>query len=248
MRITIKLTLIFLLIFSYISFNYIPAYGWAYSSMGTALILIFSYLIWKNKLLTITGLKISWRNLMQTFGFLIIVTGVSLLLVKYIGSKQGIKLIYNSFGSYFHVFFYVLNEEIILGGIAIYILIKNIKLNPLLASFILALFFPIIHFIFYKYVFLNHGTIQFPALLTLFFVGFIRNNLIITNKHVAFSWSLHFGWIAVMFGTSHYWKEKNRFLTEPECFNVFLGSYEVVILTGVLAATGLFYMIKKHFS
>ncbi|MCD4769025.1 MAG: hypothetical protein K8R35_02515, partial [Bacteroidales bacterium] len=147
---------------------------------------------------------------------------------------------------YYHDIFYVLNEEIILGGIAIYILVNRFKIKPLLVSIGLALIFSLIHFVFYKWISYHTGLIETQSLITLFFVAIVRNNLIIVNRHIGYSWALHFGWIVVMLGSYPYWIDTNTGLTEPERFNMFLGSKEMLILSCVLAGSSLLYLIKKY--
>ena len=234
-----------LLLISYLGFSYHIFDGWWYSSIGTGLILIFSYLIWRNDFLKIVGLRLSIKSILKTIGLTIVIIIGSVLIIKYIGSNNKIAIQYSDIRNYYHNIFYTMNEEIVLGGIAIYILVNRLKIKSLLASIGLALFFSIIHFMFYKWIFLQSGLIEIQALITLFLVGFVRNNLIIANRHIGYSWALHFGWMVVMFGSFPYWIDTNIGLTEPEGFNIFLGSNEMLILSCILAAFSLIYLMKK---
>ncbi len=234
-----------LLLISYLVFSYYTFNGWWYSSIGTGLILIFSYLIWRKDFLKVIGLKLSIKSFLKTIGLTILIIIGSVLIIKYIGSKKMVAIQFGDISEYYHDMFYILNEEIILGGIAIYILVNRFKIKPLLVSTGLALIFSLIHFVFYKWILYQTGLIETQTLITSFFVAFIRNNLIIVNRHIGYSWALHLGWIVVMLGSFPYWIDTNIELTEPESFNIFLGSKELLILSCVLAGLSLIYMIKK---
>lgn len=243
MKLIVKIILAVLLIVSYLSSSYLYFGGWWHSSIGTILILLFSYLIWKKNFLKVIGLSLSIETSIKVIGFTIIIIIGSIIIIKYIGSKNGISILFNDISEYYHEIFYILNEEIILGGIAIYILLDKFKITPLVVSIGLALMFSLIHFIFYKYVF-QTGLIKINTLTAIFFVGMIRNNIIIKYRHIGYSWALHFGWMAIMFGSYPYWNDSKLGLTEPESFNIFLGSYEMLILSSIFAFISLI-LIKR---
>ena len=236
----------FLLLTVYMVFTYSVFNGWWYSSVGTILIIFFSYLIWREKFLFVTGLKLSVKTLLLSILLGVIITFFAVIIIRYIGSKNGVNIQFSSFGSYYHDIFYVLNEEIILGGIAIYLLISKYKLPSLLASVLLALAFSVIHYVFYRWVFLDTGIIKPLTLIVLFLVGFVRNNLIIVYRHIGFSWALHFGWVAVMLGSYPYRSESLEGLSEPEKFNMFLGSREMLIIAAVLAVLSYLQLARKQ--
>lgn len=246
MKLIVKIILAVLLIVSYLSFSYYIFGDWWHSSIGTILILFFSYLIWRKSFLKVIGLNLSVKTIIKVIVLVIIIIIGSVFIIKYIGSKYGISILYNDIREYYHEVFYILNEEIILGGIAIYILLDKFKITPLLASIGLALIFSLVHFISYKYVFLQTGLIKINTLIAIFFVGVIRNNLIIKYRHIGYSWALHFGWMAIMFGSYPYWNNSKLGLTEPERFNILLGSCEMLILSGILAIISLILMKRKY--
>ncbi len=235
-----------LLILSYLLFSYYYFDGWWYSSIGSFLILFFSYLIWRNDFLIVTGLKISVKTVIKTLCLTTLIIISSILIVKHIGLNKGITIEYTNVRNYFHDIFYILNEEIILGGIAIYIMTNKFKLSPVKTSIILALLFSLVHFVFYKWIFNQKGVIEITTLATLFMTGLLRNNLIIINKHIGYSWALHFGWMVIMFGSFPYWTDSEISLSESEIFNIFLGSIEMFVISGLLAGLSLLYMIKKY--
>jgi hypothetical protein len=234
------------LLMSYLGLSYYYFGGWWNSSLGTALILFFGYLLWKKDFLRVCGLKVSARDLLRTAGLAILIIAASFLLVRYIGQKNEVALQFTGFRNYYHDVFYILNEEIVLGGITIFILINRLKIKPLLATVCLAGFFSLIHFVFYKWIFLESGQLTISTLVTLFMVAIVRNNLIIIYRHIGYSWALHFGWMVIMFGSRLYYVESGDALTEPERFNLLLGSHEMLILSCILAAMSLLHLIKKY--
>jgi hypothetical protein len=155
--------------------------------------------------------------------------------MKYIGNKNNIHVEYFNWRDYYHVMFYTLNEEIVLGAILLFTMVHRWKIKPMVASLCLALFFSLIHYVFYKWIFLDRGVLGIPALITLFLVGFVRNSLIIQTGHIGYSWALHFGWIAIMFGSNHTYLNTNMSVTEPERFNLYLGSTEMLIISIIMA-------------
>lgn len=230
-----------LLILSYISLSYLPVFGWWYSSIGTALIVFFSYLLWEKAFLRNIGLSLNLKTVIQSLMLAAIVIVCSLFMMKYIAAKHQVTINYTNWRSYYHDIFYVLNEEIVMGAIVLLVLAPKRKIPSMTASVGLAIFFALIHFVFYKWIFRDRGMIEITTLLTLFFVGFVRNSLIIQTGHIGYSWALHFGWMAVMFGSWHYSPEKNTSLGELAKFNTYLGSIQMLIISGILAIGSLYW-------
>jgi hypothetical protein len=245
MRTYKTLVLVSLLIISHLvfSYNYLP--GWWYSSIGTVFILTFSYLIWKREFLLVTGLKISPKSIMLAMAFTGFTIIVSIIYIKYIGKGIGAGLKIGDLRNYFHDVFYILNEEIMLGGIIIYLMTKKLRVPPLITSLLLACLFSVIHFVFYKWIFDDRGIITLTTLASLFLVGFVRNNLIIATGHISYSWALHFGWISVMFGSSVFWLDSGIELSEREKFNSLVGSVEMLVIAGFLAILSLALLLKR---
>jgi hypothetical protein len=133
----------------------------------------------------------------------------------------------------------------VLGAILLFTLVYEWKIRPMIASAGLAIFFSLAHFVFYRWIFLDSGVLYISTLITLFAVGFVRNSLIILNGHIGYSWALHFGWIAVMFGSSHVNLNTHTYLGEPDRFNLYLGSPEMLFISLVLGLLFLLYWKKK---
>jgi hypothetical protein len=145
-----------------------------------------------------------------------------------------------------HTFFYSLNEEIIMGAL----LLKGIrfrwrKVKDWKISIIVALGFSIIHFVFFKWIFLNAGNLNFLILLSLFCVGILRNNLILKTGHIGYSWAIHFAWIYPMLGSQHFKSPDKYYLSDFERFDIYLGDYRTVIITALLASISFFLLNTK---
>jgi len=243
----IRIPLLFtLLILVYVLFSYSFLGDWLYSSIGSILIIFLSYLIWGNSFLKQIGLQLNLLTIAKSIILAVIVAACSLLIMKYIGSKHNIRIEYYNWRDYYHVLFYVLNEEIVLGAILLFALVYKWKIRPLLASLCLAVLFSLIHYVFYKWIASESGNLGISTLITLFLVGFVRNSLIIQSGHIGYSWALHFGWIAIMFGSGHTYLDSYMYFSEPDSFNLYLGSIEMLIISIILSGFFLAYWIKKY--
>jgi hypothetical protein len=215
------------------SYNYLP--GWWYSSLGTASILIFALTIWGDECLKMTGLSLKWNEVLITVLLTMSLLAGAYFLMTSIAEKCDVAIVLTKWKNYYHSFFYTLNEEIILGSILLFSLKKAIGNRPLLISVGVAVVFSVIHFIFYKWIFLDRGILSITTLAVLALIGIVRNNLILTYGHLGYAWALHFSWIAVMFGSHHFYTIDSRRLTEPERFNMYLGSTSMLLISTILA-------------
>ena len=247
MVLRLKKTILFLLlglsngIFSYYSFG-----GWWNSSVGSLLILFFSYLIWNKGFPKHVGLQLDLITIAKSLTLAGVVTVCALLIMKYIANKHNVQIRFTNWRNYYHDIFYILNEEIVLGAILLFAMVNKIKIRPIVASIGLAVFFALIHFVFYMWIFKDRGIIGVSTLTTLFLIGFVRNSLIFQTGHIGYSWALHFGWIVIMFGSMHIDLNSNLRVTEPERFNLYLGSIEMLIISIIIAGLSLIYWIKKY--
>ena len=247
MIVRLKIPLLFSLIFLvYVLFSYFFFNGWWNSSIGSILIIFLSYLIWKKGFLKQIGLQLNLQTITKSIILAIIIAACSLLIMKNIGNKNDIQIEYFNWRDYYHDIFYILNEEIVIGAILLFALINKWKIRPVIASLCLAIFFSLIHYSFYKWIAADRGVLGILTLITLFLAGFVRNSLFIQTGHIGYSWALHFGWIAIMFGSSHSNLTTNMYVAEPERFNLYLGSVEMLIISVILAGFFLAYWIKKY--
>ncbi len=230
--------------YGFLSYNFFG--GWWNSSVGSLLIILFSYLIWGKNFLKHTGLKLDLQTIAKSIILAGIVAICALLIMKFIANKHNVQISFTNWRDYYHDIFYILNEEIVIGAILLFALVHRRKIKPLIASVGLAVFFALIHFAFYKWISNDKGLIGISTLTTLFLVGFVRNSLIIQTGHIGYSWALHFGWMVVMFGSMHIDLNTNLRVTEPERFNLYLGSIEMLIISIIIAGLSLTYWIKKY--
>lgn len=245
----LRKTILFnLLLGSFLLFSYYALGGWWNSAAGFILILFFSWLLWKSDFRNRTGLGINPLQAIRSVIAAIIIIALSYLLIHHLAVRNGITIKPGEWKDYFHDVFYVLNEEIVLGAIILSWLTSTRNLKPVLSCALLAVFFAIIHYIFYKWIFDDRGVIGMMTLLTLFLIGFLRNSLILISGHIGYSWALHLGWIAVMFGSMHNYTASGERLSEPARFNLYLGSTEMLVLAALLASTGLFLMLRRGLS
>lgn len=234
-----------LLVLSYILFSYNLFGGWWNSSVGSLLILFFGYLIWNKGFPAHLGVRVNLKTIGKSIILAIIVTICAYLLMNYIANRQGVLIRITDWRNYFHDIFYILNEEIVIGAILLFTLVNQIKIRPLIASILLALFFALIHFVFYMWIFSDRGVIGVSALVTLFLIGFVRNSLILQTNHIGYSWALHFGWMVIMFGSMHIDLQNDMRVTEPDRFNLYLGSTEMLIVSIIITGLSLICWLKK---
>lgn len=243
----LKRTILFSLLgLSYGFFSYYFFGGWWNSSVGSLLILCFSYLIWNKDFLKHIGLQLDLKTIAKSIILVGIVTICALLIMKYIANKHNVQIRFTNWRDYYHDIFYILNEEIVIGAILLFALVNKRKIRPIIASIGLAVFFALIHFVFYMWIFKDRGIIGVSTLTTLFLVGFVRNSLIFQTGHIGYSWALHFGWMVIMFGSMHIDLNSSLRVTEPERFNLYLGSIEMLIISIIIAGLSLIYWIKKY--
>jgi hypothetical protein len=240
-----KTILLQLLLLSYLLFSYNVFRSWWYSSTGTVLILLFSYLIWKKDFLNYIGLcpdpNIIARS-MITAGIVLV---CAFMIMKHIASRHDVLIQNTSWRNFYHIVFYTMNEEIVLGALILFWLTRRKKIPPLTAAVGLAVIFALVHYIFYRWLFKDNGIIGLAALLTLFFIGIVRNNLILITGHIGYSWALHCGWMVIMFGCFHYYKFTEVPLSEYERFNLYLGSTEMIIISFILATLSIFLLVRR---
>ncbi len=234
-----------LFILSYLLLSYYYFGGWWNSSLGTVLMLFFAYQIWGKYFTSVTGIKINIAIFLKSLVLAVVLTLASWFIMQYLGNKNGTGFMFSSWKNYYHDVFYVLNEEIILGAVLLFYLVKKQNIPPLPASVFLAVAFSFVHYIFYRWIFDETGILQITTLLTLFLVGIVRNNLILQTGHIAYSWALHFSWMVVMFGNHHFYLANNERVTEPARFNQFLGSTEMLVIAIFLAVLSII-SVKKN--
>lgn len=241
----LKISIAFLILIIHLSFSYYYFGSWWNSLLGTLLILLFALILWRKKFIVYTGLKIGVKQGFFSILLMFTLLGVFYFFMKNVAEKNGIELIQTNWKNYFHICFYVINEELVFGSLILLPLVKSRKLNPLVASFGLAFVFALGHYIFYRWIFLDRGLLQFSTIVVLFLVGVLRNNLIVCSGHIGYSWALHYSWMIIMFGFHHINVQNKTGLTELTRFNMYLGTTTVLVVSFLLVLVSVVYMHKR---
>ena len=241
-----KVQLVTLIIVVHLTFSYyfIPKY-WS-AGLGFVLIIVISYLTWNNNFTYWTGIRLKLKEVVLTAVFAIVFLSGSFFLIRTIAEGNSIQVQQGNYKDILHTFFYSLNEEIIMGAL----LLKGIKhrwgnLNEWKISIGVALIFSVIHFVFFKWIFLNTGNLNSIILLSLFCVGIIRNNLILKTGHIGYSWAIHFGWVFPMLGCAHFNKIQEYYLSDFERFEIYMGDNITAIVAATLAISSFLIFSKK---
>ena len=241
-RLYVRLIVLVYLLFSYNTFP-----GWWYSLIGTLLIILLARICWEDEYLEWIGLRIEPKAFFFCLLFLIVIAFGSFQLITFIARGSHVSFSLISFTAFLHIIGYTLNEEIVLGAILINFIQKRFKkLNQFYTSILVAVAFPLLHYIFYRWIFLDKGIICISSLVSLFAVGAIRNNLILRTGHIGYSWALHVGWAFIMFGFVHTKTITTKILSEPEKFNLYLGSPIMVLILTFMAILSFLLLLQKR--
>lgn len=226
------------IIISYLGLNYLPILGWWISMFGTFFILIFGRKAWSQNYLQRLGIPQNKLQYLFSIVLLFVFMYVTFTLITTIIDEKKYGFEIANIFNVVHIFFYTLNEEIVLGALLLFSLTnKYDNANPIFISIIVAIIFAIMHYIFYRWVFQGEaqGILSYFTITTLFVIGVLRNNLILIFRHIGYSWALHYSWMLIMFGCGIYFKVNNILLTQTERFNVFIGHKTTFIAALVLA-------------
>lgn len=252
-----------------VSLNYNPQllfetsyrhWGWNFSLIATVLILIIFRIRdpndWKQKL----GIDF---NLTDWLGFLI--TSLSLMIISYYlvdyfseinGYSFRPKLIYYEdyyppdfpffpiLGDYLYYIPETFNEEIFIGALLLMGLERNFKkLDKNVIAVGVALIFSLMHQALYNWSPVQPGILlSIQTILTLFFVGILRNVLILKTRKIAYSWAIHLSFNMVFFSGFYINNTTEKFASEPERFNIVFDNLTMVVLTGLLALVSLIWL------
>ena len=235
-------------------------WGWNFSLIATVLILAIFRLRdpvdWKQKL------EIDFK-LADWFGFLLLTISllfVSYHLVNYLSEINGYsfrpKLIhyvdYNPpdfpffpiLGDYLYYIPETFNEEIFIGALLLMGLERNFKrLDINVIAIGTALIFSLMHQALYKWSPVQPGLLlSIQTILTLFFVGILRNVLILKTRKIAYSWAIHLSFNMIFFSGFYINNSTDKFASEPERFNIVFGNLTMVLITGIFATISLIWL------
>ena len=226
------------LLFSYNAFN-----GWWYSILGTIIILLLARRGWPEDWLKWIGLKISPKVALLSLLLLLLVAIGSYQIINSIAIDNMIAIKFVGLLIFIHIIGYTLNEEILIGAILLTYLKKRYPyLKKYLISVLVAVAFSILHYVFYRWIFQDKGILTIASLFSLVALGVIRNNLILGTGHIGYSWAIHAGWVAAMFGLTHVNSINTLDVTESDRFNLYLGSGVTMLILLIVMIVSFWFL------
>jgi hypothetical protein len=120
-------------------------------------------------------------------------------------------------------------------------IIKKLDKNTIAVG--VALIFSIMHQALYKWSPAQPGLLlTTQTILTLFFVGILRNVLILKTRKIAYSWAIHLSFNMIFFSGFYINNSIDKFASEPERFNIVFGNMTMVLITGLLATISMIWL------
>lgn len=259
-----------LLIFSFCGFlNYHPQmlfglnsphWGWLFSLLSTFLIIFYLRRrdpdTWNRKL----GINFKKSDIRKFIIFTALISVLSYFIVDYVSMSGEYyfkpKLFYyKTYLGSNYPFHYILanylyyipetfNEEMLIGAFLLMGLERRFKKSDKNFIVILvALVFSLMHQGLYKWSPVQSGELlTFTTIATLFFVGILRNSLILKTRNIALSWAIHLSFNMVFFSGLFVNIKTGEFPREPEVFNIVFGNRTMLVFTGILALASIVWL------
>ncbi len=252
-----------------ISLNYNPQgffhsnyqhWGWNFSLLASILIILIMRFrdpgSWKQKL----GIGFSRKDYLGLFITAACLLVISYFLVDYLANLSNYSFKPRIFnykrifgqdypfhavsGTYLYYFPETFNEEMLIGAVLLMGLERRFeKLSMNIIAISVALIFSLMHQALYKYSPYQPGILLTASTIsTLFFVGILRNVLILKTRKIAFSWAIHLSFNLVFFPGFFVNRSTGEFASEPERFNIVFGNMPMLLLTGVLALLSVLWL------
>jgi len=235
-------------------------WGWNLSLLASILIIfIIRYrdpIDWKQKL----GINFKRSDLLVFFITTIALLITSYFLVDLVSNNKGYsfkpKLIYYKdyvspdfpflpiLGAYIYYIPETFNEEILIGALLLMGLERSFKkLNKNIIVIGIALIFSFMHQALYRWSPVQPGILlTFTTIACLFFVGLLRNVLILKTRKIAYAWAIHLSFNLIFFSGFFVSITNNRIAMEPEEFNIVFDNLSMPIITGSLALGSLIWL------
>ncbi len=228
-------------------------WGWNFSLLATLLIILIMKRRdpqrWKQKLgIDFTGKDVGW--FVATTVVLLV---ISYLLVSYVSgfSQYSFKPQLFYYKQYFsedfpfslvlaNYIYYIpetFNEEMIIGALLLLGLNRHYpRIGKTTLAIFVAVLFSLMHQMMYKWSPVQPGTLlTVKTILTLFFVGVLRNVFILKTGKITYSWAIHLSFNLIFFAGLYVDVTSGTFAAEPEKFNIVFGNWLMLGLTGTLA-------------
>lgn len=147
-------------------------------------------------------------------------------------------------GDYLYYFPQTFNEEIFIGALLLMGIQRYfMKLDKTIIAIGVALIFSLMHQALYKWSPVQPDLLlSLQTIFSLFFVGILRNVLILKTRKIAYSWAIHLSYNMVFFSGFFINNMTTEFASEAERFNIVFGNMIMVITTGLLALASLIWL------
>lgn len=237
-----------------------PHWGWMFSLLSTMLIFYLMRIRdpekWKQKL----GINLNPNDIWKFSITTDLLMVLSYFVVDYVSMLDGydfkLKLFfYRTYAGSNYPFHYVLanyiyyipetfKEEMLIGALLLLGIERKFKaLNKNAIAIFVALIFSLMHQALYKWSPVQSGELlTLTTITTLFFVGILRNSLILKTRNIALSWAIHLSFNMVFFSGFYINIDTQLFPREPEVFNIVFGNRIMLIATGFLAFISIFWL------
>lgn len=242
-----------------------PHWGWMFSLLSTLLIVSFMRVRdpgkWRQKL----GINFKKNDILS---FALVTTVLLVLfyfIVDYVSMLDGYNFkprlfYYQTYLGSNYPFHYVLanylyyfpgtfNEEMLIGALLLMGLERKFKkTNKNYIVIFVALIFSLMHQGLYKWSPVQSGELlTLPTILTLFFVGVLRNSVIVKTRNIALSWAIHLSFNLVFFSGLFINRATGKFPGEAEVFNIVFGNLTMLALTGLFALLAMLWLNLDKF-
>jgi hypothetical protein len=135
------------------------------------------------------------------------------------------------------------NEEMLIGAFLYCVLNVDLKIRKKFHCNWVAIIFSLMHQGLFKWSPVQSGELlTLTTIVTLFFVGILRNSLILKTRNIAMSWAIHLSFNIVFFSGLFINGKTGKFPGEPEVFNIVFGNLTMLILTGLLASISIIWL------
>ncbi len=170
------------------------------------------------------------------------VAAVSLAGIQFVARRSGVEYLpfleKQEAGPFLvHALSQTLNEEMVLGALLLGYARRTFRaVHPVVIALSRGAVVSMLHRLFYELRPPHdpvYGKLSAKALLSLFFVGVLRNNLIVGTGHIGCAWALHAGWNVVLLSGGRD-VATGEFPAEPALFNCVPGNPLLLLATSTL--------------
>ena len=222
---------------AWIGLTYIPNVGWWCSSAAVVLILAFGFVAFGRRAPERLGFQLRFRDGVWFLAAFCLTLGLAWPYLAWCAARADVLFEFDRYAGrpewFCYTVFQTLSEEMVVGALLLFALDRRFPRRRWQITLGAALVFSAMHWALY-------GPLRHPdfirvhlapsTLLSLFFVGVLRNNALLSRGNLALAWGIHLGWNTVFFSGAL------QGVTEPVTFDVVFGRWPTVLLTGALAA------------